>query len=100
VPQRAAPEALAEADREGLDADAEQLRDDEVAELVQDDCRAEDEDESENPGHKGKDFFRFGPRGDPKPQKLEAPHAACARLHIASLSAARAPSNTGNDEAE
>jgi hypothetical protein len=24
-----------------------------VAELVQDDCRTEDEDEGENPGHKG-----------------------------------------------
>src|SRR5205085_4060762 len=48
----AAPQALAEADREGLDAYAEQFGDQEVAELVQDDGSAEDEDEGKNPGHK------------------------------------------------
>src|SRR5215204_4322032 len=50
-PPLAPPEALAEADRKGLDADAEHLRDDEVAELVQDDRGAEDEDESQETEH-------------------------------------------------
>jgi hypothetical protein len=52
-----APYALAEADREGLDANPQQLRDDEMAELVQNNRRAEDEYEGENPSHRAKDFL-------------------------------------------
>src|SRR5205085_7607003 len=69
-PPASPPDALAESDREGLDAYAEQLSDEEVAEVVQDDGGAEYEDEGEYVEQVHKIKFL---RTKPKPRKrLEA----------------------------